>query len=68
MAIKVAQIFNLLYRRFLIDRASDPSSALMVLRPAQNVILRYGRLKICATQTWWTPAGGIPWPPTITAW
>src|SRR5438309_1782445 len=44
----VAQIFNLLYRRFAIGRASkSPTPGLR--DGLQNTILRYSRLKICAT-------------------
>ncbi|MGH7973750.1 MAG: hypothetical protein ACREIC_33960, partial [Limisphaerales bacterium] len=39
----VAQIFNLLYRRFLIDSAPKRTGARQVAN------LRYSRLKICAT-------------------
>jgi hypothetical protein len=45
----VAQICNLLYRRFLIGRASESSCALAVADVPQNAILRYSRLQICAT-------------------
>src|SRR5262245_61051137 len=45
----VAQIFNLLYRRFVIGMASARSSALTFANSLQHAILRYGRLKICAT-------------------
>jgi hypothetical protein len=46
---KVAQIFNLLYRRFVIGRASDACCRVERAHPLQNAILRYGRLKIRAT-------------------
>src|SRR5262249_17294626 len=45
----VAQICNLLYRRFVIGRASDSPSALALADAPQNPILRYSRLQICAT-------------------
>ncbi len=45
----VAQICNLLYRRFSIGRGVGKSSALAVADAPQNAILRYGRLQICAT-------------------
>ena len=45
----VAQICNLLYRRFVIGRASERSSALALADVPQNAILRYSRLQICAT-------------------
>jgi hypothetical protein len=45
----VAQICNLLCRRFVIGRASDRSSALAFADARQNAILRYGRLQICTT-------------------
>ena len=45
----VAQICNLPYRRFLIGRASEISSALSFTDVPQNAILRYSRLQICAT-------------------
>jgi hydrogenase/urease accessory protein HupE len=54
----VAQICNLLYRRFVIGRASDGSSVLAVADAPQNAILRYGRLQICATQSGYTGGGG----------
>jgi len=44
----VAQIFNLLYRRFAIGKALK-SEAFRQASGSQNEILRYGRLKICAT-------------------
>src|SRR5216683_3076179 len=45
----VAQIFNLLYRRFPIGWAlPQPHARGLVGRP-QNAILRYSRLKICVT-------------------
>jgi len=43
----VAQIFNLLFRRFAIGRAS--SVRLASTNDPQNPILRNSRLKICAT-------------------
>src|SRR6266581_2118978 len=45
----VAQICNLLYRRFAIGRVSPASRTLAVAAGPQNVILRYSRLQICAT-------------------
>jgi hypothetical protein len=45
----VAQICNLPYRRFIIGRASESSSALALADLPQNAILRYSRLQICAT-------------------
>jgi hypothetical protein len=45
----VAQICNLPYRRFVIGRASESSSALALADLSQNEILRYSRLQICAT-------------------
>jgi hypothetical protein len=45
----VAQIFNLPYRRFSIGRALAPPEAAVIVSGQQNAILRYGRLKICAT-------------------
>ena len=45
----VAQIFNLLYRRFVIGRAPDTWRRAGSEHARQNGILRYGRLKICAT-------------------
>ena len=47
--LQPAQIFNLPYRRFVIGRASNDSRALDRADAPQNAILRYGRLKICAT-------------------
>jgi hypothetical protein len=44
-----AQTFSLLYRRFSIGRTSKHSSDLLTVGSSQNTILRYGRLKICAT-------------------
>ena len=38
-----------LYRRLVIGRASDSSSALALAKLLQNAILRYSRLPICAT-------------------
>src|SRR5262249_51701790 len=47
----VAQICNcnLLYRRLVIGRTSENSSALAAAKAPQNAILRYSRLQICAT-------------------
>src|SRR5438309_10394735 len=45
----VAQIFNLLYRRFAIGRALRARARCIVTNGSQNAILRYSRLKICAT-------------------
>ncbi|MBI2946846.1 MAG: hypothetical protein HYY23_04315 [Verrucomicrobia bacterium] len=45
----VAQIFNLLYRRFEIGRVLKQSTALHCADAPQNAIPRYGRLQICAT-------------------
>ena len=45
----VAQIFNLLYRRFVIGKAWKQFEASRIAASPQNAILRYGRLKICAT-------------------
>ncbi len=45
----VAQIFNLLYRRFAIGRASAWNSALKNFTAPQVENLRYSRLQICAT-------------------
>ncbi|MBI2949072.1 MAG: hypothetical protein HYY23_15635 [Verrucomicrobia bacterium] len=42
-------ICNLPYRRFAIGGASRVVGALDLAEAAQNAILRYGRLKICAT-------------------
>ena len=49
----VARICNLLYRRFVIGRASESSSHL-TLAAVQNAILRYRRLQICATRPPWS--------------
>jgi hypothetical protein len=46
----VAQIFNLLYRRFVIGGAPKNRWRVGPGRPQQNAILRYSRLKICATR------------------
>ena len=46
---KVAQIFNLPYRRFVIGRVADACWRFERTHPLQNAILRYSRLKICAT-------------------
>ncbi len=48
-AALVAQIFNLPYRRFVIGRAPNASSTPQGVSHAQNEILRYSRLKICAS-------------------
>src|ERR1041385_2818439 len=45
----VARICNLLYRRFVIGKASAISSVHERSGGPQNAILRYGRLQICAT-------------------
>src|SRR5947209_6359848 len=45
----VAQIFNLLYRRFSIGKAPTTLQALGLAEILQTARLRYGRLKICAT-------------------
>src|SRR2546429_9296055 len=46
----VAQICNLLYRRFVIGRASVGSKSLGYSAGPQDAILRYSRLQICATK------------------
>src|SRR5438552_3443085 len=46
----VAQICNLLYRRFVIGRAHIYSGASGFSEGPQNAILRYSRLQICATE------------------
>src|SRR6266568_3704747 len=46
----VAQICNLLYRRFVIGRASHHPSRRVLTDAPQNAILRYSRLQICATR------------------
>jgi hypothetical protein len=46
---KVAQIFNLLYRRFVIGKVPDACCRFEHAHGLQNPILRYSRLKICAT-------------------
>ena len=46
---KVAQIFNLPYRRFVIGRVADACWRFQRTHPLQNAILRDSRLKICAT-------------------
>ena len=45
----VAQISNLLYRRVALGRPPAGSNALKRVTAAQNAILRYSRLEICAT-------------------
>ena len=45
----VAQICNLLYRRFVIGKAWKQFEASQIVSSPQNAILRYTRLKICAT-------------------
>jgi hypothetical protein len=45
----VAQICNLPFRRFVIGKGPESSSALKLSRVPQNAILRYSRLQICAT-------------------
>src|SRR6266446_897720 len=45
----VAQIFNLLYRRFAIGRCRQTRRWWQSRWGRQNAILRYSRLKICAT-------------------
>ena len=45
----VAQICNLLYRRFAIGTVEEQTDALAIASGKQNTILRYSRLKICAT-------------------
>jgi putative ABC transport system ATP-binding protein len=45
----VAQIFNLPYRRFGIGRALEYRWCVKSIHALQNTILRYSRLKICAT-------------------
>jgi len=47
--VTVAQIFNLLYRRFPIGRAPASPSGLGLGDAPQNTILRYGRVQLCAT-------------------
>jgi hypothetical protein len=53
----VAQICNLPYRRFVIGRACENSSALALADATQNAILRYSRLQICATLNRCLPRG-----------
>jgi hypothetical protein len=45
----VAQIFNLLNRRFVICKASERSHAPWFLDDWQSATLRYSRLQVCAT-------------------
>ena len=45
----VAQISNLLYRRFVIGSVSDAGCPIELDHTLQNTILRYSRLQICAT-------------------
>src|SRR5436305_3252862 len=47
---RVAQICNLLYRRFVIGSAPDFANVPFVTNAPQNAILRYSRLQICATK------------------
>jgi len=47
----VAQICNLLYRRFVIGRASESSSALALAAALQNEILRYSAARHCRNQS-----------------
>ena len=47
--VLVAQIFNLLCRRFGIGSASANSDTLDPADASQDAILRYGRFQICAT-------------------
>ena len=56
----VAQIFNLLYRRFVIGRALETYRCIVLARAPQNAILRYGRLQICATIEARQPASREP--------
>jgi hypothetical protein len=49
----VAQIFNLLSRRFVIGRAPNLRRRVEPARTWQNAILRDSRLEICATR--WPP-------------
>jgi hypothetical protein len=44
-----AQIFNLVYRRLVVGWPQDRSEIPGVREGLQNTILRYTRLKICAT-------------------
>ena len=46
---RVAQIFNLLYRRVALGRTVDNSKSHRISAPAQNAILRYSRVQLCAT-------------------
>ena len=46
----VAQICNLLYRRFVIGKVWGARFAGRFKHTPQNAILRYSRLKICATR------------------
>ncbi len=46
---KVAQNCILPYRRFAIGWAFDPAKRVACSSRPQNAILRYSRLKICAT-------------------
>jgi len=48
-AFVAAQTFSLLYRRFTIGIASEPSRTLKLAGDPRNTILRYSRLKVCAT-------------------
>jgi hypothetical protein len=49
LALLVAQIFNLLYRRLAVGRAPDLAFVSELLEAQQIGNLRYGRLQICAT-------------------
>src|SRR5437667_578822 len=46
----VTQIFNLLYRRFVICESSDNSGAFSTCRTLPSATRRYGGLEICATK------------------
>jgi len=52
-AIEVAQISNLLYRRFPIGRRRERSETFDLPAARRLEALRYSRLEICATRFTW---------------
>src|SRR5438105_1950147 len=59
LAAQVAQICNLLYRRFAICEALPFAPRSRRAEALPNAIRRYSRLQICATGSWFRCAGAL---------
>jgi len=56
---KVAQIFNLPYRRIAFGRASGVAKRFRISDAPQIANLRYSRMQFCATPSGWRRGGGF---------